>query len=156
MSAPMTNPIHSQSHPFRGKTIAYIKVVQGAKTKPAMPTSQDQLSPVKAKFTFKVASNQLIRNPKRGPKNIRPRKKQHIASSLQPNHYEYQLPIEIEDAAKIRKSGANGAVPLRTVQSRWMSPRRPGSSTGSFSASAAIAICAVGMLAVPANQPAAY
>ena len=58
ISIATANPIHSQSHPFRGKTIAYINMVQGKKTKPAMPTSQGKLKLLKAAFTRTGAISQ--------------------------------------------------------------------------------------------------
>jgi hypothetical protein len=58
MSPARANPIHNQSQPFKGKTMTYIKVVHGTKTKPAMPTSQGKFKVANAAFTLIGASNQ--------------------------------------------------------------------------------------------------
>jgi len=81
MSAAMANPIQIQSNPPSGKTITYIKVVQGAKIKPTMPNNQGRLNWANARFTLSGASNQKIKNAILGPNKNNETRKQHIVYS---------------------------------------------------------------------------
>jgi hypothetical protein len=75
------NPNQIQSKPLRGKIKTYIKIVQGAKIKPRIPTNHGKLKPANAVVTLTGAINQYTRKARRGPKNRRDAKKQHIVYS---------------------------------------------------------------------------
>ena len=78
----MPNPSQIQSKPFKGKTIAYISAVHGAKIKPSRLTSQGKLNTPNAALTRTGAISQYTRKPRRGPKNTRAVKKQHFGTSF--------------------------------------------------------------------------